>query len=615
MSDEFNSRVAKAIAAHLNETRKEEGTKPIKKEPHTLLANHVRFSEVFKYTPEPGDFGVQVLDTPTDTAIARLIPTCESNYIVQKEAAALLVAGVMDGDKTLITGPTGSGKSSLVKHVCAKLNRPLIRINMSGDVESAALFGTLVVRGGATVWEDGAITEAVKYGAVCLVDEWELMPAEIAMGMQNLLEDGGYLYLKEKPGTSEDRMITPHANFRLIFAGNTVGQGDTTGAFSGVGIQNTATIDRFTNTIRLGYLEQKHEIDIITSKSNVGRNTATDMVRFASLVRAAYQQGRLGLTISPRTLINWARKQQRYSTQYALQVCYLDKLTPDDSKSVLNYLLRYLAKMATHYGKAALATLINNAPDFEELDEGMQGKYNHADCPNGVDNRQRLYIKNVDGAYLWHCHNCGDSGYYRQIETVSRIRSATATPAVASRTLPSYEGLTTEVEYDKFRIEGQLWLGQYEFNSDMCRRFGIKEIEDGIVLPVMASSGVAGYQVRRYNKTPKYLTYSKQHYSYINNIGTKPLVIVEDLLSSYKLSYAGYPTLCLLGTKLDASALQVVRKYRKLHVVMWLDDDLAGQVAAKKLFKELAPVAPNMAAIFNQQPKELGLDVLIDMEI
>jgi MoxR-like ATPase len=205
---------------------------------------------------------------------------------------------------------------------------------MSGDVESAALFGTLVVRGGATVWEDGAITEAAKYGAVCLVDEWELMPAEIAMGMQNLLEDGGYLYLKEKPGTSDERTVHPNDDFRLVFAGNTVGQGDVTGAFSGVGVQNTATIDRFTNTIRLNYLSQKHEVDIITSKSSVDKKVATDMVRLASLVRTAYEQGKIGLTISPRTLINWARKQQRYDVQYALQVSYLEKLTPDDSKSV-----------------------------------------------------------------------------------------------------------------------------------------------------------------------------------------------------------------------------------------------------------------------------------------
>jgi cobaltochelatase CobS subunit len=293
-----------------------------------------KFSDVFGYVPSVGDFAVTVLPTNSNPEVARLVPAIDPDYVVQKEEAAYLVAGLEDGDKSLLTGPTGSGKSSLVKYVCAKLNRPFIRINMSGDVESAALFGTLVVEGGATVWRDGAITEAVKYGAVCLVDEWELMPAEIAMGMQNLLEDGGYLYLKEKPGTSADRTCIPHPDFRLVFAGNTVGQGDTTGAFNGVGVQNTATIDRFTNTIRLDYLSATHEVNIITSRTSVPKALAKDMVKMAGLVRSAYDSGKLGLTMSPRTLINWGRKMGRYSQGHAFRVAYMQKLHDDDKKAV-----------------------------------------------------------------------------------------------------------------------------------------------------------------------------------------------------------------------------------------------------------------------------------------
>jgi cobaltochelatase CobS len=346
MSDYLNDRVTKAIAAHLGKAVPEVPAMPnptpepvavAPKAPIKLGEHQQLYSKVFGYTPKGGDFAITVLPTSTNPDIVRLIPTLDADYVVQKEEAALLVAGIEDGDKSLITGPTGSGKSSLVKYVCAKLNRPFIRINMSGDVESAALFGTLVVRGGATVWEDGAVTEAVKYGAVALVDEWELMPAEIAMGMQNLLEDGGYLYLKEKPGTSADRTMIPDSNFRLVFAGNTVGQGDTTGSFSGVGVQNTATIDRFTNTVRLSYLDMKHEIAIITSKTNVTSAVATKMVKLAGLVRSAYDSGKVGLTMSPRTLINWARKQTRYTPEYALQVAFLEKLNIDDSKTVREF--------------------------------------------------------------------------------------------------------------------------------------------------------------------------------------------------------------------------------------------------------------------------------------
>jgi MoxR-like ATPase len=302
--------------------------------PRVAAADEVMFSTVFGYTPTTGDYPIRVRPLSGNAEIDRLIPRVDADYVVQKDEAAILVAGIMDGDKTMMTGPTGSGKSSLVKYVCAKLNAPFIRINMSGDVESAALFGSLVVEDGATKWRDGAITEACKMGAVCLVDEWELMPAEIAMGMQNLLEDDGYLYLKEKPGTSEDRTTIPAKGFTLVFAGNSVGQGDTTGAFNGVGVQNTATIDRFTNTVKLDYLSAAHEVAIITGKTNVSKDVATKMVKLAHLVRAAYTSGKLGLTMSPRTLINWGRKMERYTPAMALGVAFLDKMLEDDKVSV-----------------------------------------------------------------------------------------------------------------------------------------------------------------------------------------------------------------------------------------------------------------------------------------
>jgi hypothetical protein len=273
--------------------------------------------------------------------------------------------------------------------------------------------------------------------------------------------------------------------------------------------------------------------------------------------------------------------------------------------------------MTTHYGRDALSILTNNIPSFEEMGEGEQGKFNHVDCPNGVDNRQRLYVKNVDGAYLGHCHNCGDSLYYRPKETVSRIRSVSAS-AITIRAVVEYKDLTKELDYDKFRVEGQLWLGQYGFNKTYTSSCRIAEIEKGVVLPVFYNTSIVGYQVRQYTGKPKYLTYSKQRFSYIDCISgmlEKPLVVVEDLLSSYKLRLAGYPTLCLLGTKLDSQAMKVVQMFRTKRVVLWLDDDTAGHAAAKKLFVDLSPVVPNVTAMFTQQPKEIDMSVLKDMEL
>jgi cobaltochelatase CobS len=207
---------------------------------------------------------------------------------------------------------------------------------MSADAESSVLFGQLVVREGATVWEDGPITEAVRHGGVVLIDEWELMPPEISMGLQNLLEDDGYLFLKEKPGSAEDKTFIPHKNFRLICAGNTVGQGDETGGFSGTMVQNSATLDRFTTTVCLDYLSKMHEVSIIRNKTAVKKPIAEGMVKLASLIRNAYNQRQVNLTMSPRTLISWGNKIVRHNGNlwFAFSIAYYDKLRDSDKKVV-----------------------------------------------------------------------------------------------------------------------------------------------------------------------------------------------------------------------------------------------------------------------------------------
>jgi cobaltochelatase CobS len=293
------------------------------------------FSTLFGRVPKNmTDFAVRKFtDVPSN--FTHLIPKMDTKYVVQTEEAARLVAAIMDGDKVLLSGPTGSGKSSLVKYACAVVAAPFLRINMSADAESSVLFGQLVARDGSTVWQDGPITEAVRYGGVVLIDEWELMPPEISMGLQNLLEDDGYLFLKEMPGDAVDKTIIPHKNFRIVCAGNTVGQGDDTGGFSGTMVQNSATLDRFTTTIRLDYLSPEHEVAIMTGKTGIAYGTARDMVRVAGLVRNAYNQRSVNLTMSPRTLINWASKTVKYGdSTFAFRVAFFDKLRDSDKKAV-----------------------------------------------------------------------------------------------------------------------------------------------------------------------------------------------------------------------------------------------------------------------------------------
>lgn len=311
----------------------------------TLREGELSFSSLFGSVPKNiPDFAVTSF-TDVPECMKAFVPKVDGGYVVQVEEAAAVTSAIVDGDKVLISGPTGSGKSSLVKYICSKLDAPFIRINMSADAESSVLFGQLVAREGSTVWQDGPITESVRHGGVVLIDEWELMPPEISMGLQNLLEDDGYLFLKEMPGTNEDKTIIPHKNFRIICAGNTVGQGDDSGAFSGTTVQNSATLDRFTTTIYLGYLDKKHEINIIRNRTGVAKELADSMIKFAGLIRNAYEQRAINLTMSPRTLINWGHKYAKHGDMYAaLKLAFIAKLRESDKKVVEDLYTKVFSK-------------------------------------------------------------------------------------------------------------------------------------------------------------------------------------------------------------------------------------------------------------------------------
>lgn len=262
-----------------------------------------------------------------------LIPEVDTTYKLPVEESLQILMSWKTNDKTLIYGPTGSGKSSLVKELCARTCRPFLRINATGDMDSSMMFGQLTAKDGSTVWQDGSVTEAVRYGAVLAWDEWELTPPEISMGMQWLLEDNARLFLKEMPGSAKDKYIVPHNDFRIVCMGNTQGSGDETGHHAGTNVQNTATIDRFGTVVKLDYLSAEHEVEIVTNKSKIGKKAAADLVKIAALIRQAYKTSQLNLTMSPRTLIGVARKMDCGITMAdALELQYYNKLNDTNQR-------------------------------------------------------------------------------------------------------------------------------------------------------------------------------------------------------------------------------------------------------------------------------------------
>jgi len=303
-----------------------------------LEENQMLFSDVIdnKSVEKSEDFAVTVFHKyDWNQAIADFIPIVDPTYVIDAELAANILRAWELNEKVLCFGPTGAGKSSLIEQLCARTSRPFVRINCTGDMDSSMIFGQLTAREGSTHWVDGAVTEAVRHGAVFAWDEWDVTPPEISMGLQWLLEDNGKLFLKEMPGSTKDKQIIPHEHFRLVAIGNTQGQGDDTGAHAGTNVQNSATLDRFGTAIYVDYLSPKVEVEMLLNKWKhvVTRALVSELVKLANLVRQGYKSNQLSLTISPRSLLSICKKMSVGCTlDQAFTLVYLNKLNETQRK-------------------------------------------------------------------------------------------------------------------------------------------------------------------------------------------------------------------------------------------------------------------------------------------
>jgi cobaltochelatase CobS len=303
-----------------------------------LKPGQIYFSDLFKefWITDKDDFGVTMFNKTTwDERIASFVPSSNSAYVFDEKLAANILRAWELNEKVLCYGPTGAGKSSLIEQLCARTGRPFVRVNCTGDMDTSMIFGQLTAKDGSTIWVDGAVTEAVRYGAVFAWDEWDVTPPEISMGLQWLLEDEGKLFLKEMPGSTKDKQIVPHEHFRIVAIGNTQGQGDDTGAHAGTNVQNSATLDRFGTAVFVDYLEASIEEKMLTNKfpDTITKKAAKELVKLANLIRQGYKAGQFNLTMSPRSLFGICNKVSFGMTlRTAFNLVYVNKLNDTQRK-------------------------------------------------------------------------------------------------------------------------------------------------------------------------------------------------------------------------------------------------------------------------------------------
>jgi cobaltochelatase CobS len=254
-------------------------------------------------------------------------PEVDHDYCFRKNTLAVMLYEMATPKQvTLFTGPTGSGKSSQVEQMCARLNKPFYRVNFDGDITRSDLVGSWVLQGKEMNFNYGIVAKAMMEGAVLLLDEWDCINPSVGMLLQPVLE-GKSLVIAE---TGE--IIEPHPDFRIFATSNTVGQGDTTGLYNGTQPQNFAALDRFGMVEIVDYPTKAEEIKIVTKKTGIAdKEQINCLLEVAKLIREAFVQGKTMSTMSTRTVINIANKMNVFGDiKWAYEIGFLNKLNADD---------------------------------------------------------------------------------------------------------------------------------------------------------------------------------------------------------------------------------------------------------------------------------------------
>jgi cobaltochelatase CobS len=238
------------------------------------------------------------------------VPEVDAAYRFDPATTIAILTGFAHNRRVLVQGYHGTGKSSHIEQVAARLNWPCIRINLDSHISRTDLVGrdALVVRDGeqVTEFQPGLLPQSLASATALVFDEYDAGRPEVMFVIQRLLESQGKLTLLD-----QNRILTPHPQFRLFATANTIGLGDATGLYHGTHPINQAQMDRWHMVVQLNYLPPAREQDIVLAKcpaydTAAGRATVAQMVALAGLTREAFINQDLTVPMSPRTVITWA---------------------------------------------------------------------------------------------------------------------------------------------------------------------------------------------------------------------------------------------------------------------------------------------------------------------
>ena len=271
------------------------------------------------------------MEVPAYSQHSEHVPDFDADYLFDKNTTLAILAGFARNRRVMVTGYHGTGKSTHIEQVAARLNWPCVRINLDSHVSRIDLVGkdAIVLKDGKQITEfrDGILPWALQNNIALCFDEYDAGRPDVMFVIQRVLELSGRLTLLD-----QNRVIRPHPAFRLFSTANTVGLGDTSGLYHGTQQINQGQMDRWSIVTTLNYLPHDNEVDIVLAKSpqykgtKEGRDTVNKMVRVADLTRNAFIGGDLSTVMSPRTVITWAENADIFKDiGFAFRLTFLNK--------------------------------------------------------------------------------------------------------------------------------------------------------------------------------------------------------------------------------------------------------------------------------------------------
>jgi cobaltochelatase CobS len=273
------------------------------------------------------------------------VPELDPTYRFDRETTLAILAGFGNNRRVMIQGYHGTGKSTHIEQVAARLNWPCIRVNLDSHISRIDLIGkdAIVLKDGKQITEfrEGILPWALQHPCALVFDEYDAGRPDVMFVIQRVLEVEGKLTLLD-----QNRVIRPHPMFRLFATANTVGLGDTTGLYHGTQQINQGQMDRWNIVATLNYLPHAQETSIVLAKMGQegdakARKMVESMVALADLTRAGFIAGDISTVMSPRTVITWAENSKIFGdVGFAFRLTFLNKCDEAERATVAEYYQR-----------------------------------------------------------------------------------------------------------------------------------------------------------------------------------------------------------------------------------------------------------------------------------